>query len=308
MASKTKTGTWRLSYSLNKNSQREISLRSDFDKQQVKEFEKLLKLLVNNQRYGTPVSVRDWQKIDSLPNDFRDKLVTAKLIEQSPEQKNITIDGLIKEYEKKRVGLKGGTLLNDKNVYSYLIEYFGSNKRINEITPSSAEGIRDYLMNQRKKGRGKLFWTSTNKTITSIKPIFRFACECGYVKTSPFAKVKGGSTANSARQYYIEYPELETAIRACNDIELAGILAFSRYAGLRIPSEITDLKFSDFEFTKFGSAGIFNIPVTGKTGKRRVPFFEELEPHFLALDSNKKPNQEYVFNKYRNHKNIGPTI
>ncbi|MDR2642351.1 MAG: site-specific integrase [Planctomycetaceae bacterium] len=87
---------------------------------------------------------------------------------------------------------------------------------------------------------------------------------------------------------------------ACEDEpELSGALAFARYAGLRVPSEICDLKFSDFTFDEFGKKGIFKVPITGKTGTRTVPFFSELQPYFLMLYNARQPDQEFVFAKYR---------
>ncbi|MDR1480438.1 MAG: hypothetical protein LBJ00_16005 [Planctomycetaceae bacterium] len=244
-----------------------------------------------------------------MPILFRDKLETEKLIEPSPDKRRITIYRLIDEYKKTRVGLKENTLIHDKRVYSYLIEYFGGNKWIDEITPCEATGIRDYLTNIREGGKGKLLPTSTNKIIVAIKPIFRYACDCRFLEVSPFEKVKGGSTSNPERQYYVSYDEIKSAIDACgNNVEMAGILAFARYAGLRIPSEINDLKFSDFTFSVFGVKGSFKVPKTGKTGVRKVPFFEELRPHFMSIYSAKQPNQEYVFERYRKHVNPAPEI
>jgi hypothetical protein len=127
---------------------------------------------------------------------------------------------------------------------------------------------------------------------------------------SPFAKVKGGPTTTPERVYYVSSEEIETAIKACGaDVELAGILALARYAGLRIPSEIKDLRFTDFEDSCFSNGtGIFRVPVSGKTGTRRVPLFNELIPHLKAIQEKSKPEQEFVFEKYRSCKNIGTLI
>jgi hypothetical protein len=166
------------------------------------------------------------------------------------------------------------------------------------------------LINERKAGHGKLLKSSTNKVVIALKPIFTFAVDCGYLQKSPFAKVKGGLTTTPERVYYVTYNEIESAICACgDDVELTGILAFARYAGLRIPSEIRDLRFTSFSDSCFSTGeGIFKVPTSGKTGTRRVPFFAELFPYLKAIREKSKPGQEFVFNKYRNCKNIGTLI
>ncbi|MDR2168513.1 MAG: phage integrase SAM-like domain-containing protein [Planctomycetaceae bacterium] len=189
------------------------------------------------------------------------------------------------------------TQLRDGRSFKYLKNYFGANTRIDKITPLKAAGIRGWMSE-------KDYSTATiNRSVTMFKMIFRFAVDTDILQSNPFSKVKGGATTNSKRQYYVSYSELESAIQVCeNEIEFAGALAFARYAGLRIPSEIRDLKFSDFKFLEnnFGKEGIFSVPVTGKTGKRTIPFFLELQPYFLALYNTRKPDQEFVFEKYRN--------
>jgi hypothetical protein len=143
-----------------------------------------------------------------------------------------------------------------------------------------------------------------------LKPIFNFAVDCGYLPRSPFAKVKGGPTTTPERVYYVTYEEIKAAIQACgDDVELAGILAFARYAGLWIPSEIRDLQFTSFSDSCFSKGeGTFGVPTSGKTGTRRVPFFEELLPYLKAIKEKSKPEQKFVFDKYRTCKNIGTLI
>ncbi|GHT36334.1 hypothetical protein FACS189427_07740 [Planctomycetales bacterium] len=187
---------------------------------------------------------------------------------------------------------------------NYLVEYFGGKKRIDLITPAEAGGIRNYLMNERTVRRGKLKPSSANKAIRAMKPIFRFAVDCGYIAVSPFAKVKSGSIISLERQEYISVERLEQAIAACgNDIELRGLLAIARFQGLRIPSEVRDLKFSDFRQENTGI--IFSVPDTGKTGSRRVPVFSEFVPYLTELQQHRKEGQEYLFEKYRQVKTSG---
>ncbi|MDR2704304.1 MAG: phage integrase SAM-like domain-containing protein [Planctomycetaceae bacterium] len=303
MASKNNKGQWRISFSDGSPIRREISLCREFDEYAVTDFEHIVKLLAGSKRLGVSITPKDMKRVNDLPQLLRDKLIAVDLIEPNPDEYIPILSNFIEQYSVTRSGQTEAVRLRDKRFFNYLREYFGD-KRIDKITPIDAEGLRDYLVNKRTAGHGKLARTSANKVIREIKAIFNFAVNCVYLKVSPFANIKGGSTSNPERQHYIDDNEMKAAIQACgNDVELARILVFARYAGLRVPSEIRDLKFSDFE-----TVGIFNVPQSGKTGKRRVPFFEEIEPYYSAIKSAMKDGQEYVFAKYRTCKNVGTLI
>jgi len=75
------------------------------------------------------------------------------------------------------------------------------------------------------------------------------------------------------------------------------LIIMARVPGTRIPSEINEMKFEDFEGHRY-----FRVSESGKTGHRVVPFFEEIIPYFEAVKAKAKPGQEYVFEYYRKHK------
>ncbi|MDR1140813.1 MAG: phage integrase SAM-like domain-containing protein [Planctomycetaceae bacterium] len=310
MEKKLKSKVRRILFTLNENERREITLSSRYAETIFLEFKELVKLLSDSERFGTRLSVRDSLRVESLPFELRKKLIGKGLLKAKLDEKIPTLLRLIEQYKESRSGISVDACNRDKRLFNYLIEYFGKDKRIDLITPAEASGIRNYLMNKRKAGRGKLCKSSTNKVVIALKPIFNFAVDCGYLQNSPFAKVKGGPTTSPERVYYVTYEEIEKAIRVCgDDVELAGILAFARYAGLRIPSEIRDLRFTSFSASCFSTGDvIFQVPTSGKTGTRRVPFFAELIPYLKAIREKSKPEQEFVFEKYRNCKNVGTLI
>ena len=275
------------------------------------EFVEVLKLLADSKKYGTRLSLRDMRRVENLPSGCRQKLIACGLLEATAKEKAAkvpTIAELLDRYKATRVGQSEWSEKRDRRLFNYLTEYFGPNKRIDQITREEASGMRKYLMVDRKAGKGPLEEASASKAIQEIKTVFTFAVDCEFIRCSPFVKVKCGKKINTDRQYKVSYEEIEAAIRACGDrVELAGALAFARYAGLRIPSEIRDLKFADFHEVD-GQIGLFDVPQSGKTGFRRVPMFDELRPHFEALRSAAKPGQVYVFEKYRKSRNLGKLI
>ncbi len=79
------------------------------------------------------------------------------------------------------------------------------------------------------------------------------------------------------------------------------MLMLARHIGPRIPCEIREMKFEHF------SENHFDI-VQGKTGPHRVPLMLVLRPHFELVRANAKSSQEYVFEKYRKHANVGKVL
>lgn len=70
----------------------------------------------------------------------------------------------------------------------------------------------------------------------------------------------------------------------------------ARYAGLRMPSEIRNLKWRDISETKFHIQ-------TGKTGGRDVPLFPRVAAELRKYRAESKPKEEYLFPKTRGHAN-----
>ncbi|GHT36477.1 hypothetical protein FACS189427_08160 [Planctomycetales bacterium] len=294
----------RITYTTDSGQCREITLSSRYDNSVVEDFRSLVKRLSDVRRFGGELSRQDTQRLENLLPELRKKLIDCGLINGKVDERVPTIVKLIEQYKSTRVGIKDASLDVDKRIFNYLVEYFGGKKRIDLITPAEAGGIRNYLMNERTVRRGKLKPSSANRAIRAIKPIFRFAVDCGYIAVSPFAKVKSGSIISLERQEYISVERIEEAIAACgNDIELRGLLAITRFQGLRIPSEVRDLKFSDFLTVKTGM--IFTVPVSGKTGRRKMPVFSEFVPYLTELQQHRKEGQEYLFEKYRRVKASG---
>jgi integrase len=281
----------------------EIYLSSRYAVSVVSEFGGFVHRLADVRRFGGELSRKDLQYLENLTSDLRKKLMDKGLIEGKEEERIPTIAKLIEQYSKTRVDVKERTLLFDKRHYGYLTEYFGDNKRVDLITAVEASGIKNYLMNERSAGRKNLQLPTANRAIKAFKTIFRFAVDSGYLTVSPFVKVKAGAVVNPDRKEFIDVERVREVESQCVGlhIELLSILMFGRFAGLRVPCEIQELRFSDFDF----ETNIFTVPQSGKTGKRRVPIFDELKPYVEKL---RTVNSEYLFAKYRHCGNVGEMI
>ncbi len=109
--------------------------------------------------------------------------------------------------------------------------------------------------------------------------------------SSPFALLKGGKESNEERHFLVT-PEMSQAILgACPDADWRVIFSLARWGGLRCPSEVLALKWTDVDWEK----GRFRID-SPKTGVRYCPLFPEIRD---ALKDAFAPEMIYCVNRYR---------
>ena len=89
-------------------------------------------------------------------------------------------------------------------------------------------------------------------------------------------------------------------IAVCPDPQWKLLLALSRYAGLRCPSEHLALRWTDVDF----ESGRMTVRSTktehhADKGIRVVPIFEELRPYLAEVFNQREPDNAFVITRYR---------
>ena len=112
------------------------------------------------------------------------------------------------------------------------------------------------------------------------KQFFRAAIRKDIIEKNPFEGVKVVVQPNRARMYFITTQESEKVFDACPDQQWRLIFALCRYGGLRCPSEVLGLRWTDIDWAR--SRMIVHSPKTehhhGKD-MRIIPLYPELLPH-----------------------------
>jgi integrase len=171
-----------------------------------------------------------------------------------------------------------------------LLEFFGEDKLVEEVTRDDAAEFRAWLED---KGYSE---ATVAQHVKKCKQIFTAAVEKGLIAFSPFKKVVAGSMANDQRSVYIPQEVIDRAIDFAPDAQWRLLIALNRYAGLRCPSEVLRLRWKDVDFV----AGTMTI-VSSKTAKqgkgvRVMPITPKLRKY---LEDCFDPEQERVIWKYR---------
>ncbi len=178
----------------------------------------------------------------------------------------------IERYIQSRSKLKPHTIRNYKATKRLLIEHFGKDHPIRSINTGHAKDYREWLV-------GKYAPATVAREIKRARQFFEYAKDCGVIETNPFAKVKAGSQKNTRRKTFIGHDVVERVLEEFpdNDWRLAFVLA--RYGGLRIPSELERLRWSDIDWA--GRRFIVRVPKKEHLDgheTRIVPIFPEIEP------------------------------
>ena len=302
--SRIRSNRKRVTYTTSKR-RRIFELRSGTSDKVWKEVKALSKILSDSDRLKTELPGGTMERVNLLPDYVKEYFRKDGLIERT-KSKDISLGKFLEEYNASwhtDVSIK-------KRTTEYILDYLPSHTRLDEITPSLAAGIVPFWANVRKK-KGKRGGTLSATTITKFLPrvraVFAKAVEWEYLKRSPFAKVDCENVeTNRVRHVFITREKFYAAADCQNHVELRGFLAFARLAGMR-PSDIKDLQFADLHVAPNGRE-FFRVPVTGKTGTRKVPLYDSLRPFYDALVAAKKEGQVYLFEKYRTCKSVATLI
>ncbi len=186
-------------------------------------------------------------------------------------------------------------------VYSHtkrnLLAFFDGSRLLDDITPGEAEDFRIYLRTDES-----LAENTVRRRCGIAKQFFRAAKQKKIIADNPFDGLPTTVRENSERWYFISRDEAQAVLDACPDAEWRLIFALCRHGGLRCPTEILRLKWSDinWEHDRF-TVHASKTEHHADAGLRQVPLFPELLPLLRDCFEEAEPGSEYVITRYREH-------
>ncbi len=192
-----------------------------------------------------------------------------------------------------------------KRAHNHAAAFFGTEIRLDEVTSGMAVDFRSHLFSCKGKSKGRsMSMANVNKTCSVLAQVYSHAVEVGLIAKNPFRSslIKRSVSANPNNHFYVEAEIARQVILACADPEDAMMFALGRFAGLRLPSELLDLRWADIDFERavmrVRSPKLRNRPAS----VRDVPIMPEVEQALLR--ARQEPNSEYVMPRLRLHKNL----
>lgn len=217
-------------------------------------------------KYGTPTSPATDQWLSGLVADpsqvwLYDRMAAVGLVAERSEQADArsrdqaarnALGPFLDRYIASRGDVKPTTKLLYSQTRGNLIERFGADKPLAEITAGDAAEFKTWLhTGAKQQGAGKragLARATANRRTRCAKQFFEAAVDHELIDRNPFRKVKSGSSVNRSRLFFVSRSVAEAIIDRCPDAEWRAIIALSRFGGIRIPSELHPLRWEDVNF------------------------------------------------------------
>jgi integrase len=159
------------------------------------------------------------------------------------------------------------------------IRFFKPDELLASVDADRAIQFRQWLIPQRGKQNPMLAEATIRKTCGILSEVFSAAVKERLIAENPFntAGIKKVVRPNRSREYFVSREEAQRLLDACEGTEERLMVGLARFAGLRMPSEICDLRWSDFDSATRVLA--IRSPKTAhhkSGGLRRVPVFPVL--------------------------------
>jgi len=228
--------------------------------------------LLESLNLNRPMEADLAQWVTDLEPPLAKKLARVGLIAKTEAKAAVTLGPFIESYVKSRVDVKPATKEVWRQGEMGLIEFFGSDKSIGEITPGDADNYKLHLIGK------KLAPMTVRKRLQFATMIFRAAMRRRLIPDSPFADVSIKASMPD-RSRFITRDETAKIMGACPNLDWRVIVSLSRFGGLRCPSEVLSLGWQDIDWDR-ERITVHSPKTEHHPGKdtRVIPLFPELRP------------------------------
>lgn len=240
---------------------------------------------------GAPLSQESSVWLKQIDSIMYEKLAAVGLVRSRARQ---TLGPFLDAYIKGRKDIKEGTRINLERIKRYLVDFFGEEKKIRDITAGDAEDFRQHLIGKHKSQN------TVRRSIGRARQFMNDAMKRGLIDKNPFEGMAASVRANHERFFYVTREMAQKVLDACPDVQWRLIFAFARFGGMRCPSEVLSVKWEDINWEH----GKIRVP-SPKTehheggASRLIPMFPELRPLLLEAFEEACEGDEYVIARYR---------
>ena len=288
---KEKSGAYRLKYI---DGYKTIGIRlGTRDKNAANSAKAFLETLITSRELGVSPNPETVAWLNRLDNTIHARIAKAGLTPPRQAQNLPTLKQLIDKFHQTLAG-KEQTAVFYGHTTRNLLDYF-TNCPLEQVTEQAADEFRVWLKDAQQLARA-----TVARRIIACRTIWTKAQRWKMTGDNPFKGVKAGMQANEARKQFIPAQDVEKLIETCPDAQWRLIIALSRFAGLRMPSEALPLKWSDINWEN-RTIRITSPKTEHHDGgaSRIIPLFPELEAPLMECFELAEPGEEFVITRYR---------
>ena len=271
-----------------------------------------IEIILESKKNGQPLDAETAAWVESLikpGNKLRKRLLKTGLIEDKSQVSvgPTTLADLIDEYVERRTDVRESTKTKWLQARGNLLDFFGSDKPIVDITAGDAGDFERYLKTGARRmhyaraevGAKGLAPETVRSRLKDTKTIFNDAVKRKYLSENPFAGLSSSSRGNDANKEYIDLETIGKVVAAAPDDEWRLLIMLCRVAGLRCPTEILAIKVDDINW-ETETMLITCKKTEHHEGKetRQAPIFAAIRPYLDKVWHSAKTGQEYLFERH----------
>ena len=256
----------------------------------------MIERLIEAQRLGVALDGPTAAWVKNLDSTLRDRLRRVGLLQGPPQQ---TLERFLNDYieqRQRRGDVADGTIEGWKKVVRQLLEFFGSDKPLHAITTQDAERWAAWL----RADRG-LAENTVRRRCGWAKQFFGHAVRHKLISENPFSGLVSAVRTVPERRFFVDRDTVARVLEQLPNAEWRLLFLLARFQGLRIPSEIRNLRWSDVNWDSMTL--VIHSPKTARhqgRDKRICPIFPEVQEELRAAFDDAPPGCEWVLPRLRN--------
>jgi len=242
--------------------------------------------------YSLERETAEW--LAGIEDRIHQKLEAVGLVPKRVAPDAATVGGFTLDYIERRTDTKSSTRVSMKLARQRLLGYFDAGRDLRSVTPLDADMWAVWLKEQ------KYADATIARTIKRVRQFFRAALRGDLIPRNPFDDLKIPNTANPTRLFFVTREMADAVLTQCPTNEWKLIFALCRYGGLRCPTELLSLTWSDVDVHR-NRILIHSTKLEHHATKckRFIPLFPELRPLLWLAYEECPDGEKYVIRKTR---------
>jgi len=275
MASLSKDGAgWRIRYVCPATKKRRTIRTGKCAKKNAQTAQNMIEKLIEAKRLGNALDGQTAEWLNGIDDTLRQRLSRAGLAEAAETALlGSFLEGYV-DQRRRRGDVTAGTLKVWRHTKENLVAFFGEDKNMRAITPAEADEWAAWMREDQK-----LAENSVRKRSQFTKTFMKVALRRRLVSENPFASLVSTVVPVREKQFFVPRETVAELLEQCNGPEFRLLLIFARYMGVRVPSEIVPLQWSDVNWEN--STVVITSPKTKRhrgQDQRVCPIFPEVLP------------------------------
>ena len=225
---------------------------------------------------------------------LRDRLARAGLIEPIVKGEQLKLGAFLDACITQRPDVKAGTKAIFKKCRNAMVEHFGENRRLDQVSTADADAFRAALQ---VRGSGR---STVAQHCRYARHFLSIAKRRGLIQDNPFAHIKGATSGDPSRRQFVPAGDVAKVVEVAPSTEWKLMISLARWGGLRVPTELLALTWRDVDLV--GKRFVVRAPKTEhhkEGGVRVVPMFPELATLFQTAYDEAAEGAVHVITRYR---------